>query len=189
MMSRPERKRLKSSRLTAYCAMTLALSLIVAYVEAIMPLQALVPVPGVKLGLANIVIVLAVLLVGYIPAFIVMVLRCVISALLFGSVTTLAFSLGGGLLAFCVSSLLIRLFFGRGLTLVGVSVAGAAAHNIGQILAAALFVYDTAIFYYLPFLIFAAVVTGCITGAAMHIVYTKLLKSQKALPGLDFKQR
>lgn len=171
------------SRLTAYSSMLLALSLIVAYIEGIMPLQAVVPIPGVKLGLANIVIVLAVLLVGYFPAFIVMVLRCVMSSLLFGSVTTLAFSLSGGLLSFAVSSLLIRLFFPRSLSLIGISVAGAAAHNIGQIAAAAFFVYDTAIFYYLPFLIFAAIVTGCVTGAVMHVVYDKLLKSGKALSG------
>ncbi|MHC1694349.1 MAG: Gx transporter family protein [Eubacteriales bacterium] len=138
-MSRKDYKRMNPSHLTAYSSMLLALSLIVAYIEGIMPLQAVVPIPGVKLGLANIVIVLAVLLVGYFPAFIVMVLRCVMSSLLFGSVTTLAFSLSGGLLSFAVSSLLIRLFFPRSLSLIGISVAGAAAHNIGQIAAAAIF--------------------------------------------------
>ena len=145
------------------CAVLVALALALSYTERFIPLQMIVPLPGVKLGLANIVTLIALYLMGPKAAFAVLVPRCIFGAVFGGGITGLAFSLIGGILAMATMSLTRRFPF---LSIYGVSILGAAAHNVGQILAAMLLMNSVYIGAYLPYLLMVALFTGFATGAA-----------------------
>lgn len=147
----------------ALCAVLIAMALGLSYMERFIPLNLLVPLPGVKLGLANIVTLTALYFLNGRTAFTVLVLRCFLNALFGGGVSGLAFSLTGGVLALGVMFLARKLPF---LSVYGVSVLGAAAHNMGQILAAMLLFKSAYVAAYLPFLLAVSLVTGMVTGTA-----------------------
>lgn len=147
---------------TALCAVLIALALALSYTERFIPLQLVVPLPGIKLGLSNIVTLVALYLLGTKHAFLILIPRCVLGALFGGGITGLMFSLLGGVLALLVmavgkSSGLFSVY--------GVSVLGAAAHNVGQILAAMGLMRSVYIGAYLPYLLLVAIATGLTTGA------------------------
>ncbi len=132
-------------------------------VEAWLPLP--VPVPGVKLGLANIVSLVVIELYGWRPALAVAVARVVLGSLLGGAFLGPSFALG--LTGAAASTLAMAYAHARwrpALSLVGVSVLGAAVHNLAQIAVAALLVASAAIFWYLPYLVLFALPTGLATG-------------------------
>ena len=159
----------------ALCAVLVALALGLSYLERFLPLQMAVPLPGVKLGLANIVTLMALYFLGTRPAVTILGVRCFLGSLFGGGLSALAFSLTGGLLAFGVMALLLRCSF---LSLFGVSIAGAAAHNTGQILAAMAVLGSRAPLVYLPPLLLCSLVTGAVTGGA-----SMLLVHRIPLPG------
>ena len=152
----------KTKRLTL-CAVLVALALALSYTERFIPLQMIVPLPGVKLGLANIVTLIALYLLGPKVAFAILIPRCIFGAVFGGGITGLAFSMIGGLLAMATMSLTRRIPF---FSIYGVSILGAAAHNVGQILAAMVLMNSIYIGAYLPYLLFVALFTGFATGAA-----------------------
>lgn len=152
----------KTKRLTL-CAVLVALALALSYTERFIPLQLVIPLPGVKLGLANIVTLLALYLLGPRTAFAVLIPRCLLGAVFGGGITGLAFSLTGGLLAMAVMALAKKCAL---FSVYGVSVLGAAAHNVGQILAAMVLMNSVYIGAYLPYLLAVALFTGFATGAA-----------------------
>lgn len=154
-------------------AILLAMALGLSFAERWFSLSFFVPLPGIKLGIANIVTLFALLYVGMGEAFTIVVLRCLLSSLLYGGITGLAFSLTGGLLAMVVMRL-CRKGLGSLFSIAGISIAGAAAHNIGQITAASVLMGSTAVFGYLPVLLVAAVVTGAITGTLSLLLFTRL---------------
>ena len=134
-----------------------------SYTERFIPLQMLVPLPGVKLGLANIVTLMALYLMGPKAAFAILIPRCIFGAVFGGGITGLAFSLVGGLLAMAVMCLARKI---PAFSVYGVSILGAAAHNVGQILAAMVLMNSVYIGAYLPYLLGVALFTGFATGAA-----------------------
>lgn len=140
-----------------------ALALALSYAERWIPLQLVIPLPGVKLGLANIVLLLALQLFHTRYAYWILVPRCVLGAVFGGGITGLAFSLCGGLLAVSVMAMTKRV---RMFSIYGVSVFGAAAHSTGQILAAMVLMRSVYVGAYLPYLLIASVGTGLLTGAA-----------------------
>lgn len=152
----------KTKRL-ALCAVLISLALALSYTERFLPLQLLIPLPGVKLGLANIVTLIALYLLGPGAAFAILIPRCILGAVFGGGITGLLFSLTGGLLAMSVMALCRK---NPGLSVYGVSVLGAAAHNVGQILAAMVLMRSVYVGAYLPYLLLVSVLTGCATGAA-----------------------
>lgn len=152
----------RTKRLTL-CAVLIALALALSYTERFIPLQMLVPLPGVKLGLANIVTLIALYLMGPKAAFAILIPRCIFGAVFGGGITGLMFSLTGGLLAMCVMALSRKLPL---FSIYGVSILGAAAHNVGQILAAMVLMRSYYIGAYLPYLLVVALFTGFATGAA-----------------------
>ena len=152
----------KTKRL-ALCAVLVSLALALSYMERFLPLQLIIPLPGVKLGLANIVTLIALYLFGPGTAFAILIPRCVMGAIFGGGITGLLFSLTGGLLAMSVMSLSRKLPM---LSIYGVSVLGAAAHSVGQILAAMLLMNSVYVGAYLPWLLGVSVFTGFATGAA-----------------------
>lgn len=152
----------KTKKLTL-CAILIALALALSYTERFIPLQMVVPLPGVKLGLANIVTLIALYLMGPKAAFAILIPRCIFGAVFGGGITGLMFSLTGGILAMCVMTLSRKCPF---FSIYGVSILGAAAHNVGQILAAMVLMNSYFIGAYLPYLLVVALFTGFATGAA-----------------------
>lgn len=150
-----------------FMALLTALELTVWVIEGQIP--APVPVPGVKLGLASVVTLTAMVVMGRKEAGCILLARIVLSALFAGSFSAILFSLAGGVLSWAVMGALLGLFPEKLLWVV--SVFGAIAHNAGQLLAAAAVTRTAAIFWYGPALLAAAIVTGAFTGlGAMYLV-------------------
>lgn len=152
----------KTKRL-ALCAVLIALAMALSYTERFIPLQMVIPLPGVKLGLANIVTLIALYVMGPKAAFAILIPRCVFGAVFGGGITGLAFSLTGGILAMVTMIVAKK---SPVFSVYGVSILGAAAHNIGQILAAMVLMNSVYIGAYLPYLLMVALFTGFATGAA-----------------------
>lgn len=152
-----------TTKRVAYCAMLTALAMIFGYVEALIPFG--FGIPGVKLGLANIVIVLALYILPAYQAFMIQLMRIVLISFLFGNLSMMLYSLAGGMLSLLVMYLLQR---GNGFSIVGISIAGGVSHNIGQLTVAVLVVQNLKIAFYFPALIIAGLVTGCLIGALAY---------------------
>ena len=135
---------------TAFLGMMTCLALIFSYVESLIPIP--IPIPGIKLGLANLLTVILLYAVGPWEAFAVNVVRVVLSGFLFGSLSAILYSLAGCAVSFLAMAALKK--SGR-FSAVGVSIAGGSAHNIGQILVAALVLDSVDLFFYAPVLLIA----------------------------------
>ena len=124
--------------------------------------------PGIKVGLANIVIIIGLYIFPLRVTFLVLMLRIVLSGLLMGTLFSAAFLIGGtgALLSFAAMLLAKRI---EGISAMGVSMLGAAAHNAGQIVTASLLINNYALFYYLPFAIMLSVPIGFVTGFIAEI--------------------
>ena len=149
------------TRQLALCSILTALALGLSVMENLFPVTAAIPLPGVKLGLANIVTLFALYELGAAPALTILVARCLLGSLFAGNASALLFSLMGGVLAMLVMIALKRC---QKLSVFGVSIGGAAAHNIGQIGAAVITLGDTAVLGYLPILLGVSLITGTLTG-------------------------
>ena len=150
-----------TTRNIALGAVLAALALGLSTLEGLFPLSLIVPLPGVKLGLANIVTVFALYQLGAGAALAILLTRCLLGGLFAGNVSAMLFSLRGGVTAMLVMIALRRC---RRLSVYGVSVGGAAAHNIGQMAAACITLGSTMVLGYLPFLLAVSLVTGTLTG-------------------------
>ena len=156
-----------STKQLALCAVLSALALALSYLESFFPLALLVPLPGVKLGLANIVTLYALCTLGFSSAMCVLLARCALGALFAGNASALLFSLLGGVAALLMMALLRRA--GR-LSIFGISIAGAAAHNCGQVCAAMLTLGSDAPLYYLPLLLLVSLFTGALSGSVTALL-------------------
>ena len=152
----------------------LVLALALSYLDVLLPL----PVPGFKLGLANLVVMTVFVYIGIADAAVVSLLRVTVSAVLFGTPITFWFSFGGAVCAFLLLLLLRGIRF-RGFGWTGVSTLCAAAHNLGQALAGIIFFGVAAIVSYLPWLLLMAVVGGFITGTVMCALCRRLFPGAK----------
>lgn len=154
---------------TAYLGMFLALALILSYVEALIPFH--FGIPGVKLGLANLITVVMLYCAGAKEAFLISVLRIVLSGFLFGNLFSVVYGLSGGILSFAAMLLLKET---KKLHVVSVSVTGGIFHNIGQLAVAAAVVWNARLFYYLPVLLVAGFVTGFLIGILAQEMIVRL---------------
>lgn len=136
-----------------------ALALIFSYVEAIIPYSP--GVPGIKLGIANIVTVIALYKFGPKDAAAVSIIRIVIAGLLFNGLFGMLYSLAGAAVSLIGMILLKKtdLF-----SVVGVSMAAGVLHNLGQLLMASALISDLRIFFYFPVLLFSGIAAGIIVG-------------------------
>ena len=160
-----------NARSIALCAVLTALALGLSTLENLFPVTLIVPLPGVKLGLANIVTVFALYELGAVPALTILTARCLLGGVFAGNLSALLFSLLGGFTAMLV---MIVLKHCKGLSIYGVSIGGAAAHNCGQIAAACLTLGSMAPLYYLPILLGASLITGAVTGVAAACLFRAL---------------
>ena len=157
------------TRKIARMGLLVALSMILSYVESLIP--AFVAVPGVKVGLANIVVIFALYTLGPIEALIVSLLRVILSSFLFGSVLSLLYSLSGALLSLSGMILMKKL---KIFSTTVVSVTGGVLHNVGQILVACLVLETDVLLYYLPVLRLSGTITGAVIGIIASLVIKRL---------------
>ena len=143
----------------ATSALMIALAMILSFVESQIP--SFFPIPGIKLGLANIAVIFALYRLSIKDAIVVSLIRVVVVSTLFGTSLTLAYSLSGAVLSLLIMVLLKK---SDRFSIVGVSVAVGISHNIGQIIMAIILMHNSVISYYLPFLIISGIVTGVVIG-------------------------
>lgn len=160
--------RTKTKNLTLY-ALLLALALILSYLESLAPMS--LAVPGIKLGLPNVVMVFALYRLGFKAAGSISIVRVLLVSMLFGNVMTMAYSLVGAVISLVLMWLLKK--SGK-FSPVGVSVAGALGHNAGQIFTAMLLLETGGIIYYLPALCISGAVTGVLIGMLGGILVKRI---------------
>lgn len=151
----------------AYFGVFTALALIFSYVESLIPIS--IGIPGVKLGLANLIIVIALYKLPLKQVYLLSVTRVLLSGFLFGNYFSIIYSLAGGLLSLTVMALLKRK---GGFSITGISIAGGVFHNLGQLLVAMLVVETYQVSYYFPVLLVAGLATGFLIG----IIAREMLK-------------
>ena len=154
---------------TATLGMLLASALILGYVETFLPLP--FGVPGMKLGLPNLAIVLTMYLAGGREALVVNMARVILSGFLFGNFASILYSLSGALVSFLVMLLCRK---AKGFSVAGVSMAGGCAHNMAQAAVAAMVTSTWRVLYYLPPLILSGTITGLLLGLTARAVLTHL---------------
>lgn len=161
----------------AFDALFLSLALIFSYVEILFPISLLIPLPGFKLGLANMLVLW--LLVNASPwdAGIVSFLRILILAALFGTPVSFWFSFGGAFVSFLAMTLTRKM---RGVSYIGLSILSAAAHHLGQLVAAACLFGIKAMRAYLPIMLVAAVIFGGLCGMLLNLVAPRIKKEGMA---------
>lgn len=161
------------ARRIALCGVLTALALALSLAERMIPIQLLIPIPGVKLGLANVVTMFALLFLKPRDAYAILLCRVCLAAIFAGSVTSFLFSLLGGMLALTTTWVLLR-WKDRTFTMFGISAAAAAMHDIGQIIAAILVMGTTDVLAYLPLLLVSAIPMGLLTGAMIQVLSAHL---------------
>lgn len=136
-----------------------SLAMIFTYIEVLFPIS--IGIPGIKLGLANLVVVTGLYILGPIDVLLISVVRIILMGILFGNGASVMYSLAGGLLSFII--MLIFKKVGR-FSVISVSICGGVFHNVGQIAVAGFMLQNSAIITYLPVLIVAGLITGCAIG-------------------------
>lgn len=152
-------------------------AILFAYIEAFIP----VPIPGAKLGLANIISIIAIIYLDFYDVIFITVFRCLATALLLNSgVIVLTFSLSAGLLSAVIMWVIYKktpAFF----SITGISIIGAVTHNIVQLVIAQFLLKENLMFYYLPILLGTAMITGAINGGISGLVIKELKKKNICL--------
>lgn len=154
---------LDEARMWARVGVIAALALVLSYIETFIPLP--VPVPGVKLGLANVAVLIALKVMDVKSVALVAFVKVLAAGFLFGNPVMMLYSAGGTVLAFVAMAALSRI---RGLSVVLVAIVGAVLHNIGQIAVASVILGTPAVWVSMPLLVIAACATGALSGAATN---------------------
>lgn len=155
----------------AYLGLLLTLALILSYVESLIPV--FVSIPGVKLGLANLVVLICLYAYQTKYAFLISGMRVILAGLLFGSMFSILYSLSGAFFSLIVMLLAKKVFK---LGILGVSVLGGVFHNMGQLLVAMMVVSNYRISYLFPYLLLSGVLTGAFIGFIANSVMSYLKK-------------
>ncbi len=154
--------------------MAVALALIVSYVESLIPFP--VGIPGAKIGLTNIVILIVLYRYGFIEAGMVSILRIFLAGFMFGNLSMILYSLAGGGTSLLLMQLCRKT---RQFSVLGVSTVGGVAHNMGQLVVALLVLEQGGLLYYMPFLIAVGTVTGVAIGVAVEQLLPHLPEERK----------
>lgn len=153
----------------AYFGLFTALALIFSYVESLIPFH--IGIPGVKLGLANLIIVIALYKMQVKQVYLLAITRVVLAGFMFGNLFSIIYSLAGGLLSLTVMWFLKK---NDGFSVIGISVAGGVFHNIGQLVIAMFVVESLDLVYYVPVLLMAGLITGLIIGITANEMLKRL---------------
>lgn len=166
----------KQTNRLAMSAMFVAVMMVLSYIESMIPIGG---VPGMKIGLANSVLLLSLYWLGIVISIQLMIVKVFLSAFMFSGFMALPYSLAGGVLSLIVMIVLIYLV--KGVSPVGAGVAGAVAHNIAQVGVAMLVLQTNQLVYYMAVLVAVAIVTGAMTGTVAKLLMHYLPKERKAL--------
>ena len=161
---------MKAKRVT-FLGLSVALAMILSFVEHQIP--ALVAIPGIKVGLPNIVMVFLLYRVGWKETVIVSIIRIILVSMLFGNIQTMTFSIAGAVLSLLGMILLKKV---KGFSCVAVSVTGGILHNIGQIIAAIFWTGTVEIAFYLPALLISGTVAGTLIGILGGLMVERMKK-------------
>ena len=156
------------SRKITMMAAFVAVGLIMGYIESFIVLP--VNIPGVRIGIANIAVVLAMYLLGPVYGACILLVRVILAAILFGSGVSFLYSLCGGIFSYAVMVVLSK----HGFSVYGVSVAGAVVHNLAQTVVACLLIGSILVLNYIPILIIVGVFAGLLVGFVSDIIYKRL---------------
>ncbi len=151
-----------------------AQGMVLGYIEKMLPLPFIVP--GAKLGLANIITLTAIYFLTFRESTSVVLLRVILTAVTFGSLSSFLYSLSGGILSLIAMAAVLKVFKDE-LSLISVSIIGSICHNIGQLLVAAFIIHNVLIFTYLPILLIVAVPTGIFVGLVARVLIQYLKKT------------
>lgn len=169
-------KRENRTRKVALYGMLIALAFIFSYIESMIPFP--VPIPGVKLGLANLVNVVGLDTIGAAGTAAVSLVRILLVGFTFSNTAAMIYSLAGGALSLAVMITARKLnWFGRS----GVSILGGVFHNVGQLAAAAAVTRQAGVFTYLPVLLIAGVVTGAAIGILGGLIAERIMPLVKRM--------
>lgn len=155
------------TRKVAFLGLCIALSMILSYVESLIP--PLVAVPGVKVGLPNLVIIFMLYKVSVKETVAVSIIRVVLVSILFGNVLSMVYSLAGAALSL-LGMILMKKWFSK----IAVSVAGGVLHNIGQIITAIIVMETSQIIFYLPVLLISGTIAGVLIGVGASLIVKRL---------------
>lgn len=158
---------MKPAKIT-YISLLSALAVVFGYIESLFPLP--IPIPGVKLGISNIVILFAIIKMSKRDAFLIMLIKVMLCSVLFSGMTGFFYSLLGGIFSFFAMVFAEKLNFST----IGMSMAGGVFHNFGQIFAASLLLTSFSAFYYLPVLTVIGLFVGAAVGVLCHTVVSRL---------------
>lgn len=156
------------SKRISISAMFTAFAVILSYVETFLPA---IWIPGVKLGLANFAIILALYFLGYREAIMINIVRIVIIGAFFGNLFGIFFSISGAIFSFIIMAAAKKT---KKLSMVTIGILGGVFHNIGQIIVAAFVVNSYSVITYIPILILSGIITGTIIGTVSDIVYKRI---------------
>ncbi|MBP5661324.1 MAG: Gx transporter family protein [Lachnospiraceae bacterium] len=156
----------------AQSGVLIALALVFSYVEHLIPIPT--PVPGIKIGLANLVSLTGLFFLHPAQVFIILVSRILLAGLMFGNISTIIYSLAGGVVSFLVMYLFKRL---KIFSALGISMLGGVFHNLAQLSVACIILSSTSLLMYLPVLIIAGVVSGLLIGTVTELVSKTVQKN------------
>lgn len=166
--------RLDKTSKMVYMSLLVSMALILSLIERMMPVPFVTP--GAKLGLANLIIIISVYtLDSYKDAFIILVLRVLLSALLGGNMSILLYSATGGIFSF-IATLATKELGGKHVSIIGISSCASVFHNVGQLLAASLILNNFGVYLYLPVLSSIGIVTGIFIGFSANYLLSHLKK-------------
>lgn len=152
------------------CGILAALAMVISLLERYVPMDIILP--GLKLGLANIVTVYAIVKIGKKEAFMIYLVRVLVVSAVSGRLASLLFSILGGFFAWCIMCILSK-YLDKSISIVGLSIVGAAFHNIGQIIAGFITIGSFTIISYLSYLLILSIPIGFITGSLLSVLLKK----------------
>lgn len=159
---------MKKNQKIIFLALLSALGIVLGLFESVIPLP--VAIPGARLGLSNIVVLVTIVAIGYKEGFFISIFKTIILALVTGAVSSFFFSLGGAILS-SVFMILSHKYLQKYLSLIGISEIGSFFHNLGQVMVASFIMQSTTIFAYLPILVILGIFTGFFVGlSSIYIV-------------------
>lgn len=162
---------LRNTKKIGSISLFLALALILSYLESFIPV--LIPVPGIKIGLPNLVIIMVLYLYDFKTGALINVMRVLIAGFMFGNAFSIIYGLSGAILSLVVMAIMKKT---KKFSIITVSAAGGIFHNIGQIIIAALVMGSYYIFTYLPVLLIGGLVTGLLIGVIARELLPRLKK-------------
>ncbi|MCX8129001.1 MAG: Gx transporter family protein [Clostridia bacterium] len=165
---------MKNTKKLVLLAIMVSQALVLSLVESWIPVPTFVY--GIKLGLANIVTLVVIVFFGFKDALLVVLVRCALAALFGGGFVVFLFSITGGILSTIVMSFLFKKL-SKVFSLIGISIAGAVTHNLGQIIIAILVMKTLSVAAYLPVLLVSGVVMGCFVGLCSSFLCTVLRRN------------